>query len=119
MCLTQSNIRGLAKWNWDGDVIVHGPVVPSSRPAVGYTRNHEYDIDVREFLATEHNALIQKTLREDVAEYVRKLPGGDPVLFQSKESNSFDYRAFVVTLGRLRTRRLQVQKGKRPVAVPG
>jgi hypothetical protein len=97
MCLVQSNVRGIANWNWDGDVIVHRPIVPSSRPVVGTTSGNEYDIDVREFLVTENNAMIQKTLREDISDYIKTLPGGDLNLFQSKQVHSFDYRAFVIS----------------------
>jgi Transglutaminase-like superfamily len=97
MCLVQSNIRGINSANWDGDVIIQRPIVPSSRSVVGTRFGKQYDIDVREFLVTEHNALIRKTLREEIRDYLKTLPGYDLDLFQSRTENSFDYRAFVIS----------------------
>lgn len=97
MCLVQSNLGSLSKWNWDGDVIIHSPIVPSSRPVVGKLSGNEYDIDVREFLITKNNALIQKTLRENIPTYIKTLPGGDINIFNSRTATSFDYRAYVIS----------------------
>ncbi len=97
MCFIQSNVRGIEKWNWDGDVIVHRPIVPSSRPVVGSKSGNEYEIDVREFLVTRNNALIGRTLREDIKNYIGTLPGQDFDTFRSKSISSFDYRAFVIS----------------------
>ncbi len=98
MCLIQSNIRGLEKYNWEGDIIIHDSTVPSSRPVVGFpaTKKYEYEIDVREFLVTEHNSLMQKTLREDIAGYLKEMAGGNLDLFQSRKEDAYDYRAHII-----------------------
>lgn len=118
MCLIQSNIRGIADWNWDGDVIVYGPIVPSSRPVVGHKSGNEYDIDVREFLVTENNALIKKTLREEISEYEKNLPGGNQRIFKEKDITSFDYRAFVVSSYVSENISYQLKKGTDPWQFP-
>jgi hypothetical protein len=46
MCLAYSRIKGLARWNWDGDEIIHESVVPSSRPIVGQGDETSYDIEL-------------------------------------------------------------------------
>jgi hypothetical protein len=97
MCLTTSRIIGIHKWNWDGDRIIHDSVVPSSRPVVGFRYGHSYNIDVREFLVTSRNAVIEKTFREEIDSFIRSMPGGSPLLFKARGPGSFDYRAHVVT----------------------
>ena len=57
MCLTQTTIHGLDRYNWDGDEIVPVSIVPSSRPVVGVKGKNDYPIDVREFLVTDRNEL--------------------------------------------------------------
>ena len=64
MCLGQPAIRGLHDWNWEGDEIEHDTVVQSMRPAVGSKRI--YEVDVREFLVTDRNALMRRTLSRDL-----------------------------------------------------
>ncbi len=96
MCFSESSVESLNKWNWDGDVIIHDPVVPSSRPVVGFTRGHQYEIDVREFLVTERNALIQRVLKHDLDKFIREELKGSPDLFYARKENAFDYRAHVI-----------------------
>lgn len=55
MCMAYSTIKGLNRWNWEGDEIIHESIVPSSRPIVGEAKGSGYDIDVREFLISEDN----------------------------------------------------------------
>jgi hypothetical protein len=97
MCLAYSRITGLARWNWDGDEIIHESVVPSSRPIVGQGDETSYDIDVREFLVSEDNQVIKKTIRENLRRYAGSLAWGNWDLFSSKRPGSFDHRADVVT----------------------
>jgi len=80
MCFCVNKIRNLYNWNWDGDIIIHNPIVPSSRPVVGYLRGHVYDIDVREFLVTERNAIMQKTLNKDIVSFLKKISRGTLIL---------------------------------------
>jgi len=73
MCLTLSPLVNLHRWNWDGDRIVHECIVPSSRPVVGRTGSRsQYDIDVREFLVTERNEIMRRTLAQDVPSFARE-----------------------------------------------
>jgi hypothetical protein len=85
-----SPVFGLDAGSWEGDVTVDRPIVPSSRPAVGRKRGG-YDIDAREFLVSERNAVIRRTLSERVSEFVKRT-GGDWDRFSSRVPGSFDYR---------------------------
>lgn len=96
MCLQTTNIKGLSNWNWEGDQIVHDCIVPSSRPVVGIPGKRKYDIDVREFLVTERNEIMKRTIREDIKKHVLSQPGGDWEFFGSRREGSFDYRADVI-----------------------
>ncbi len=96
MCMVKSGIRNLSRWNWDGDVIIHESVVPSSRPVVGSRASKkQYDIDVREFLVTEDNAIMRRTLAEDLRAFLREI-NGDAGLFTSRGTGAFDYRANII-----------------------
>jgi len=96
MCLTLSPLAGLQKWNWNGDFIVHECIVPSGRTAVGYTgKKYEYPIDVREFLVTERNEVLRRTLHEDIVAYAKKNGVHSDVL-GSRAQGSFDLRAAMV-----------------------
>lgn len=97
MCFTLSKIAPHDQWNWDGDHIIHECIVPASRPVPGYTRKKDtYDIDVREFLVTERNEVMRKTLKEDIQLFVQSTPGADWELFQSRSEGSFDHRAQLI-----------------------
>lgn len=95
MCFGSSRISSQGNWNWDGDHIIHDAVVPSARPPVGRSTGN-YDIDPREFLVTDKNAVMQRTLNRDIAEYIKSLPGADWQLFCSRDVGSFDHRADVI-----------------------
>jgi hypothetical protein len=99
MCLLQSSVQGIEKWNWDGDVIIHNTTLPSSRPVAGKpaARRWQYDTDIREFLVSEHNSVVQRTLMEDIPGYIRELPYGSIDKFRSRNEGAFDYRAFVLS----------------------
>ena len=96
MCFENSRVNGLRRWNWDGERIVHESIVPSSRPVV-MQQTGWYDIDVREFLVSKDNAIMRRTLERDIREFIEKLPGASWDLFKSRDSGSFDLRAYVVT----------------------
>ena len=96
MCFTTSRVDHLSKWNWDGDQIIHQAIVPSSRPPVGY-RTGGYDIDVREFLVSERNAVLRRALDIDIKKYTKTLKGSDWALFTARSPGSFDHRAHVIT----------------------
>src|SRR5512139_2691652 len=98
MCFTLSIIAPHGRWNWDGDHIIHECIVPASRPVPGYPpKKSSYDIDVREFLVSERNEVMRKTLREDIKSFVQTTPGADWELFQSRSEGSFDHRAHLIT----------------------
>ena len=91
MCITRDRWQSAKAWNWDGDHVIHECIVPSGRPAVG--SKQPYDIDIREFLITEKNEVIRRTLREDLPEHQRSMPGGDAAKFTARTAGAFDYRA--------------------------
>ena len=93
MCLKHSNIKGVNKWNWDGDVILHNAIVPSSRFIPG-TRK-QYNIDVREFLVSEDNTVISKVLHKEIRKYVERI-GENWEYFRDSSRGSFDYKANIV-----------------------
>jgi hypothetical protein len=97
MCLTLSPLVGLRRWNWDGGRIVHACIVPSGRPAIGHRgKKYEYPIDVREFLISERNELLRRTLRSDLLGFAKK--NGVPADFLlSRTPGSFDLRAAMVS----------------------
>jgi len=96
MCLLKLPVSGLNFWNWDGDIIIHDPIVPSSRPVVNSRNKKNYDIDVREFLVSDKNSVMGKTLNEDIIEYIRTIPGGRPDVFLSQQRYAFDYKAKII-----------------------
>lgn len=96
MCLETSAKRNISQWNWDGDYIVHKCIVPSSRPVVGFTRTHHYDIDAREFLVTSRNEVMRRTVDVDIKAFVEQREADGWEWFQSRERGSFDYRASVI-----------------------
>ena len=95
MCFMESRISSDTKYNWDGDWIIHDSVVPSSRPPVGRSRG-QYDVDVREFLVSERNAVMRQTLEQDLRQYLTTLPGGNWEFFKARTEGAFDYRANVI-----------------------
>ena len=118
MCLMRSPIRNVSRWNWDGDVIIRESVVPSSRPVVGsHSPSRQYDIDVREFLVTEDNAVMRRTLQEDISAFLKEL-GGDAVFFRSRDKGAFDYRANILSAFVARKIKYRSRKGNDPWQFP-
>jgi len=96
MCFDSKNIKDLHHWNWDGDVIIHDSIVPSSRWVVGYPESKEYDIDVREFLVSDRNEIVKATLQQDLKNYIAEI-GGDWDLFTARKEKAFDYRVDIIS----------------------
>src|ERR1039457_3833218 len=92
MCLQTSLVKSWNDWNWNGDEIVHLPIVPASRPIPGYKTKKRYSIDIREYLTTTNNAVVGERLRA----IITKLPPDRQALFRSHSRNSFDFRADTV-----------------------
>jgi hypothetical protein len=97
MCF-QNAVVYSKRWNWDGDRIVPETIVPSRRPIVGSRK--QYLVDVREYLASGQNAVLRRTINDDVQQLVRRLHGEQADrywnLFCSREPGSFDFRARMV-----------------------
>jgi len=89
MCLQISAVKSWDEWNWNGDEIVHLPIVPASRPIPGSKSKTRYNIDIREYLTTTNNAVVGERL----SEIIKKLPADDQALFRSHSKSSFDFRA--------------------------
>src|ERR1039457_6335560 len=92
MCLQTSLVKSWNDWNWNGDEIVHLPIVPASRPIPGYKTKKRYSIDIREYLTTTNNAVVGERL----SAIIKKLPPDRQALFRSHSRNSFDFRADTV-----------------------
>jgi hypothetical protein len=91
MCLAASNVRSAVQWNWDGDFIVHSPIIPASREVPGTGKR--YEIDIREYIANRDNAVIKRAI-DHIAEGLSSSERG---LFLSHKEGSFDFRMRKVT----------------------
>jgi hypothetical protein len=69
MCLATTPIAGVASGLWESAAVVFDTIVPSQRPVVG--RKRRYDIDVRQFVVTENNAVLRRTLHGEVEDLRR------------------------------------------------
>jgi hypothetical protein len=101
MCLQTSAVTPWHDWNWSGDDIVHEPIIPASRTIPGTKRR--YPIDIREFLTTTNNAVVNQKL----GLLIDRLPPSDQARFRSHGRGSFDFRVdtvldYVATLRYLR-----------------
>jgi hypothetical protein len=79
------------RWRWAGDEIVPNPIVPAARIVPG-SEIRRYEIDAREFLTIEGNAVIRKQLEE----LVESLSSEDRALFAARTPGAFDHRAACV-----------------------
>ena len=101
MCMQTSLISNPGKFNYDGGRIVYECIVPSSRKIIDNKK--EYNIDVREFLVTEKNEVINHTISNEIKKYLddlyklqrlfdeNKLTAWE--YFTSRRPGSFDFRA--------------------------
>ena len=95
MCFNQSTIVGLNRYNWDGEKIYFDPIVPSHRAVVGKSSKVTYELDVREFLTSNWNAVIRKVIEEDVIAYAKSIDA-NLALFSKRGESGFDYRALII-----------------------
>lgn len=86
MCFTLSKVKTTGKWNWEGDEIVHEPIIRASRKVPNTAT--QYDIDIREFLLTKDNAVVNREL----GKIIDLLPIVQQSLFRSHKKGSFDFR---------------------------
>ncbi|MGZ5006863.1 MAG: transglutaminase-like domain-containing protein [Methylobacter sp.] len=96
MCLNQSTIVGLNTYNWDGDKIYFDPIVPSNRAVVGKFSKVTYKLDIREFLTGDNNAVIRKTVEEDIKRFALSICA-DIGLFTKRGKGGFDYRVSIIS----------------------
>lgn len=94
MCLIESKIKGLSGFNWEGDVIIQDETVPSSRDVTGH-EGVQYDIDIREFLVTDKNSVMNNTIEQIKKTYIRDKEQISH--FESRQPGSFDFRAAVLS----------------------
>ena len=120
MCLISGTIANISKWNWDGDHILHDCTVSSSRNVIGSRK--KYPLDIREFLVSEKNSVMSKTLKEDFPKFLRKYyidkNGKKYNFFESKLKGSFDFKAMVITNFVSQTIRYKPTNGTDPWLFP-
>ena len=87
MCLQPSGVRPWQKWHWAGDQVFRDTVVPARR-VVPRTRISGYDIDIREFVSFEGNAVVRHLLDE----LLDRLPVADQARFTRRRIGDFDFR---------------------------
>jgi hypothetical protein len=105
MCMQCSAVRSYQQWRWSGDEIVHSPIVPAARRPAG-SRKIGYPIDIRAFILTENNAVIQQHLQS----VINTLPADDRLYFYKKSAGCFDFRADAIVHSMLS---LKYRPGKR------
>ena len=91
MCLSASNVKAAAQWNWEGDTIIHDPIIRACREVLGTKKR--YDIDIRDFVISRDNAVLSRA----VGEIADMLAPNDRTLFFSRQAHSFDLRLRAVT----------------------
>src|SRR5436189_3485423 len=112
MCLQISLVKPWDSWNWEGDEIVHRPIIPASRTIPN--KKNRYPIDIREFLTTTDNAVVS----ENLGELIQDLSTSDQACFRSHSKGSFDFRADTIlqSFGHLRYLRKANKVGRCPDA---
>lgn len=108
MCISSSNVSFAPGVNWDGDYIIKNCKVPSSHVAIG--TKIKYETDVREFLVTEKNAVMQETLRIKVQEFMKTDEQRE--YFNSRTEGSFDFRVFTIMSFIKKTIKYKTSKGR-------
>jgi hypothetical protein len=91
MCFTLSRTVTTGRWNWDGDTIVHEPVIRGARRTPN--RNRLYDLDIREFLNTKSNEVVAR----GVGDAIDHLRPSEQALFRSHRRGSFDFRVQIMS----------------------
>lgn len=117
MCLHHPVIANLSQYNWDGDRIIFDSIVPSSRSPIGRTEGGEYDIDVREFLVSENNAVIKRTLQKDLPKFMRHIQA-KPSQFLKRSKGAFDFRANIIAAFVSENIRYESKDGRDPWQFP-
>jgi hypothetical protein len=95
MCFKCSNIVGIDKYNWDGDIIVHDCTIQASRAIPDYI-DKKYTIDIREFILSEKNMVMKRTINNDIRKMLQSINPYYWELFNSNSKTSFDYRALTI-----------------------
>lgn len=98
--MQKSAVRPYQKWRWGGDEIAYSPVIPAARRVAGSRRRRGYDIDIREYLSIDGNAVVRHWLEREV---IRRLAKADQLRFLFRSHGAFDFRAQAIrqAMGRL------------------
>jgi len=118
MCLFTPKLLNLDRFNWDGDHIVFDALVPSSRLPIGRTRGRGYDIDVREFLVSENNAVTKRALAQDLPRHFSQQAGLDLSAMGRRQAGDFDMRAHLIAAYVAATIRYKPTDGHDPWQFP-
>lgn len=95
MCLFHPTVTDLNHWNWAGDRIIFDSIVPASRRPIGRTTGKAYDIDVREFLVSENNAITKRVLTQAMPAFL-EAQGIHADAFTRRGPGAFDLRAHLI-----------------------
>src|SRR4051812_5867945 len=89
MCLQHSAVRPYQKWNWAGNEIVHDTALKLNRTILRTgKRISQFEIDIREFISIEDNAVVGKLLKD----LIHKLPQEEQVRFVKTDFGDRDFR---------------------------
>jgi hypothetical protein len=116
MCLETCAVGGVSTSVPEDAEVVFDVVLPSQRPVVGGKRN--YDIDVREFLVTNNNALNARTIERELLPFAAKLAPDGAERFRRRGAGSFDFRARVIVGWVLGNVRYLAKRGRDPWQFP-
>src|SRR5262245_60083163 len=94
MCMQPSAVRPYQRWRCAGDEIVHRPVIPAARRVAG-SRKRGYDIDIREYVSIDGNAVIHDWLHA----LVQQLPVDEQLGFYARGTGCFDLRVQTIVRG--------------------
>jgi hypothetical protein len=116
MCLETCAVGGVSASVPQDAEVVFDVVLPSQRPVVGGKRS--YDIDVREFLVTNNNALIARTIERELLPFAAKLSPDGAERFRRRGAGAFDFRARVIVGWVLENVRYRAKRGRDPWQFP-
>lgn len=116
MCLTSIPIGGIGNIDCDSAAVVFDTIVPAGRPVVG--RRRTYEIDVREFVVTERNAVVRRTLERDIAAFAAGLDPRGRERLTERGPGCFDFRVRAIVGWVLRNVRYRAKAGRDPWQFP-
>jgi hypothetical protein len=112
MCLDGCPLGGIAHGYWENAAVVFDTVLPAHRVVIGSKRT--YSIDIREFVVTENNALLARTIHDDLLPFANTLDKRGAERFRERGLGSYDFRARVIVGWVLKNVRYVAKKGNDP-----